>query len=290
MKRDAVAVDAAQGGAISARELARGDGWQLWDYVCCAGPDDRPFEEVHTRMSISAVVAGTFNYRSGTGSAFLHPGAFLLGNTGVCYACGHEHGTGDRSISLQLEPEFFAEIAASAAGGSRFRFPCAGLVASKDLVAAFSMLHLAALRHDGLAGDEMAVRVAGAVSAHTSDHSLTPVRFGMRDERRIARVLQHIAANGAEELRLDDLARLAGMSRFHFLRVFRHVTGATPHAHILAHRMRQAAIALATSREGVAQIAFAAGFGDLSTFNARFRKTFGVTPTQFRAQHGRGTR
>ncbi len=37
-----------------------------------------------------------------------------------------------------------------------------------------------------------------AVSAHTSAHGLTPVRFGMRDERRIARVLQHIAAEGDE--------------------------------------------------------------------------------------------
>ncbi len=47
--------------------------------------------------------------------------------------------------------------------------------------------------------------------------------------------------------------------------------------------MARAARGLAESKEPVLAIALASGFGDLSTFNARFRKTFGLTPTQYRA-------
>src|SRR5688572_29520558 len=58
--------------------LAAGGGWTLSEYLCRAGPADRPFEERHESFSIAAVVAGTFNDRTTAGRAFLHSGAFLL--------------------------------------------------------------------------------------------------------------------------------------------------------------------------------------------------------------------
>ena len=92
-------------GALSARLLARGEGWRISDIVCRAGPNDRPFEERHEDVSIAAVVEGSFRYRSSTGTALLYPGAFLLGNAGACFECGHEHATGDRCVSFQFAPE-----------------------------------------------------------------------------------------------------------------------------------------------------------------------------------------
>jgi AraC-like DNA-binding protein len=56
----------------------------------------------------------------------------------------------------------------------------------------------------------------------------------------------------------------------------------TPYKFLLAVRMRRAAVKLATSDAPVAAIAFDAGFGDLSTFNNRFRETFGAAPTRWR--------
>jgi AraC family transcriptional regulator len=73
------------------------------------------------------------------------------------------------------------------------------------------------------------------------------------------------------------------MSKYHFLRVFRRLTGVTPHQYLISARMRRAALGLASSRHPVLDVALDAGFGDLSTFNKRFRATFGVTPTQYRA-------
>ena len=86
------------------------------------------------------------------------------------------------------------------------------------------------------------------------------------------------------EARLD-LASLAGaafMSKYHFLRTFRRVAGMTPYQFLLGLRLRRAAARLRESDAAIAAIAFDAGFGDLSSFNARFRAAFGLTPGAYR--------
>jgi AraC family transcriptional regulator len=74
------------------------------------------------------------------------------------------------------------------------------------------------------------------------------------------------------------------MSRYHFLRTFRHVVGLTPHQFILRTRLHRAALALRRSGRPVLEVALDAGFADLSTFNRRFRATMGVTPGAYRRQ------
>src|SRR5215475_11533985 len=101
---------------IDARTLASGPGWHLRDVVCSAGPQDRPFEERHAMVSIAAVTEGTFQYRSTQGAALLAPGSVLLGNHGYCFECGHEHGIGDRCVSVHLTPDTWEEIVAAVPG------------------------------------------------------------------------------------------------------------------------------------------------------------------------------
>ena len=72
------------------------------------------------------------------------------------------------------------------------------------------------------------------------------------------------------------------MSSYHFLRTFRQVTGMTPHQYVLHTRLVRAARRLRASAEPVSMIAFEAGFNDLATFNRRFRRLIGVTPSIFR--------
>ena len=74
------------------------------------------------------------------------------------------------------------------------------------------------------------------------------------------------------------------MSKYHFLRTFRHLVGMTPYQFVLSVRMRRAAVRLATSSEPVSAIAFETGFGDLSTFNGRFRDVFGMSPMVYRSR------
>ena len=87
----------------------------------------------------------------------------------------------------------------------------------------------------------------------------------------------------AEEMpNLDALAGSAGMSRFHFHRVFRTVTGVTPKAHAAAHRARRVREALPQSST-VTEAIYGAGFNSSGRFYAKSEQVLGMTPTRFRS-------
>src|SRR5204862_456286 len=77
-----------EAGRAVGRSIAAGQGWSVGDVTCTSGPQDRSFEERHTRPTIAIVLAGSFQYRSPLGSGFMAPGSLLLGNAGHCYECG----------------------------------------------------------------------------------------------------------------------------------------------------------------------------------------------------------
>ncbi|MEK9970763.1 MAG: AraC family transcriptional regulator [Ferrovibrio sp.] len=274
----------------TARVIARDADWSLSEFVCTAGPQDRPFEERHDFVAIAAVMEGAFQYRCDSGQALLYPGAVLLGNHGACFECGHDHSTGDRCVSFQFSPGLFGEIAASTAGSSRFRFTAAMLPALKPM--ARPMADMAALASgnrtpDRMAVEELALGMAEAVVGAVAGGSARSVTPSAADSRRITRVLRHIEVHSADALDLAGLAAIACMSKYHFLRSFRRLTGVTPHQYLLGLRLRRVAERLCSSREPVSAIAFDAGFGDLSTFNAGFRAQFGTSPKGLRQAHGR---
>jgi len=266
------------------RPLRQGQDWSISEYICTAGPDDRPFEERREQLAIAAVIEGTFSYRADTGRAVLHPGAFLFGNSATCYECGHDHSTGDRCVAFHFEPTYFAEVAASIAGSGGFRFPTPMLPAAPKLLPWLVRIEARMTRAERLEIDEAAPPLIEAVIAAVSAAMPLPVRVSARDARRVGDVLRYIELHAEDALDLETLAGVAIMSKYHFLRTFRHIVGMTPYQFLLSVRMRRAAVRLATSSEPVSAIAFEAGFGDLSTFNGRFRDVFGVSPTVYRSR------
>jgi AraC-like DNA-binding protein len=257
------------------RQIACGPDWRVSEHVCTAGPRDRPFEEVHSGFAIAAVLAGTFTYRSHAGRAVLHPNALLLGNTGAGFECSHDHSTGDRCIACHIAPELFAEIVATARGNSRFTFFTAMVPAAPSRaswIAALEASHPSEL-------EDTVLRLVEAVVGSTG----TRVTFASaRDRRRIAEVVRHVETHASEPLDLERLAAMAGVSKYHFVRLFRGAIGTSPYQFVLALRMRRAAVRIARSRDPISMIAFECGFGDLSTFNHRFRDAFDLTPTAYR--------
>lgn len=268
-----------------ARSLAKGKGWSVSEFRCLAGPGEPAFEERHDGFSIAAVVEGTFTYHGEKGRAVLAPGALLLGNDGACYACGHDHSRGDLCISLNVSAEVFGEVAVRAAGTGRYSFPSGMTAAAGEVLSAFMHLQLWSSRDVVPDAEERVISVLDSVLTHTSGLTRHEQMVSARDVARVRDALAMIEAAPEADLDLARLAAAAGMSRYHFLRVFRRVSGVTPYQCLLAARMRRAAQALATTQEPVTAVAYASGFGDLSTFNWRFRKTFGVTPTAWRHRH-----
>ena len=269
---------------ITSHLLASGPGWQVNDFVCTSGPDDKPFEEQRAATSIAIVTAGTFRCRSPHGEALLSPGALLLGNPGECFECGHEHGKGDRCLSFHFTPRFVEAVAAARPGVRTTRFDMTRLPPLPELAPLLAQAESARDERDENALEEIALRLSGAVMTTLAE--VAPSRHAptLRDIARVADVIRHIEAAAEQRLSIAGLARAAGMSAYHFLRVFRQIAGMTPHQYVLRTRLHRAALMLRQSDRSISEIALEAGFEDLSTFNRRFRRVMGVTPGVYRAQ------
>jgi len=96
----------------------------------------------------------------------------------------------------------------------------------------------------------------------------------------IERALAHLRQNYAERVQLRNLAVVAGMSKFHFVRAFTAILGVTPHRYQLLLRLAKAKAMLHEGSE-IAQVAVQAGFWDQSHFDRSFRLFVGMTPTQY---------
>jgi AraC family transcriptional regulator len=100
---------------------------------------------------------------------------------------------------------------------------------------------------------------------------------------RLRLVLEYVRAHLARDLRLADLAAVAGMSPHYFTALFRQSTGQTPHHYVLAERIARAKRLLRNPTLTTLEIALAVGFADASHFTKVFRRVVGETPTRYRA-------
>jgi AraC-like DNA-binding protein len=87
-----------------------------------------------------------------------------------------------------------------------------------------------------------------------------------------------------EPLDVDDLAGAAGLSRAHFSREFRRAFGESPHSYLLTRRLERAAALLRATDRSVADICFSAGLQSVGSFTTSFTRTFGISPTAYRAR------
>jgi AraC-like DNA-binding protein len=86
-----------------------------------------------------------------------------------------------------------------------------------------------------------------------------------------------------EALGVGDLAAAAGLSRAHFSREFRRAFGESPHAYVLTRRLERAAALLRNTDRSVADICYSVGLQSVGSFTSSFTRTYGVSPTAYRA-------
>jgi AraC-like DNA-binding protein len=128
-----------------------------------------------------------------------------------------------------------------------------------------------------------AILEAMLVAALRRGDEARPANDSPRDPA-IANAVRFIAASYADPITVDDIARAAGMSRYHFSRRFRDVMKASPYRHLLDVRLGHAAELLRRGRHGVTEVAFAVGFNDPSRFAKSFRARFGAAPARFASE------
>ncbi|GAA3500052.1 AraC family transcriptional regulator [Streptomyces prasinosporus] len=105
-------------------------------------------------------------------------------------------------------------------------------------------------------------------------------------EAAVLRVIDEMRANLGQELTIDDMARTAMFSKFHFTRVFREVTGTSPGRFLSALRLQEAKRLLLETDFSVADISSQVGYSSVGTFSSRFKFCVGVSPSMFRELEG----
>ena len=242
---------------------------------------DPAFDELHEKHVFAAVKRGVFSYHGRLGHSLLHSGALLLGNQGCCYSCRHSHSDGDQCFALQLDDLLYSEIAATQTGDMNYRFLTAALPLSRDVYKATVELELALKASDKLQQDE-AVLAFVEIALRRMSQADSNAIISSKDAQRITNVIGFVEEHICDVLTLDKLANRVGLSPYHFLRVFKHHVGMTPHQFILQKRLKLAVDFLLTTKLPIIEVAMSSGFGDLSTFNKTFKAQIGKTPRMLR--------
>lgn len=100
----------------------------------------------------------------------------------------------------------------------------------------------------------------------------------------IGKALWYIESHFGEQITLDDVARVSGVSRFHLARTFAALVGQPVLAYARGRRLSEAARLLAEGAPDILQVALAVGYGSHEAFTRAFRDQFGLTPEQVRAR------
>jgi AraC-like DNA-binding protein len=254
------------------------------DYRCTVGPGDEPCTEVHGGFDLAYVRKGSFGYRARGRWFELVAGSVLAGHPGDEYVCTHEHGYGDECLSFQLAPALVDAI-----GGRPALWRAGPVPALSELVVLGELAQAAADDQSDVGLDEVGLLLASRFVEVVSGRARRPPGGGARERRRAVDAALWIDEHSPEPIDLEGAAQAAGLSAFHFLRLFAAVLGVTPHQYLVRSRLRHAACLLADSDRSVTDVAYDVGFGDLSNFVRTFHRAAGVSPRGFR-QAAKGDR
>ncbi len=257
---------------------------QVIDYRCTVGPGEEPFVERHDGYSVSYVREGSFGYRLRGASYELVAGSILVGHPGDEYVCTHDHAVGDRCLSFHLAPELVETL-----GGPTTIWRTGCVPPLPELMVLGELALASAHGQSDVDPGEAGMLFASRFVSIVSGRERKPVEARARDRRRAVEAALRIDALSHEPIDLEDAAREAGLSPFHFLRLFAAVLGVTPHQYLVRSRLRRAARLLAGDDRTITEVAFDVGFGDLSNFVRTFHRVAGVSPRRFR-QASKGDR
>lgn len=269
---------------MNSRTLLERDHIAVTEFRCTAGPGSKPFAEVFPAHSISYVRSGSFGCHCRGGFHELVTGSILVGYPGDEYVCTHDHVCGDECLSFFLAPELVETVNDSTA-----IWQVGAVPPLPELMVLAELAQTAADGSSDLGLDEVGHAFAGRFVEAVSGRKAKRPAASLRDRRRAVDTALWIDANSHQAIALDDAAEQAGISAYHFLRLFSGVLGVTPHQYLVRSRLRHAARRLADDDSPITDIAYDVGFADLSNFVRTFHRAAGTSPLKFR-QASKGDR
>ena len=128
-----------------------------------------------------------------------------------------------------------------------------------------------------------AALAAYLVARYAAPHANASEHTGGMSPCALRRVTRYIDDHITNEIRIDELAQVAGLSHHRFAHNFRRATGLPPHQYVIRRRVECAKPLLRDTDDSVANVTYALGFGSPSHFASLFRRETGMTPTRYRA-------
>ena len=196
-----------------------------------------------------------------------------------------------REITIQFAPELFSLELLGKNQFSSIRKMLAraehGLTFSlKTIMKVYSMLDILASQTERFEQFLCFLKILNELSLAEDSRVLASSAFakveGDVESRRINKVKQYISEHYNEEIRLDDLSSIAGMSTSAFCRFFKTHTGRTVMDYLIDIRLGNAARLLVDTTAPISEICWQCGFNNLSNFNRIFKAKRGYTPRDFR--------
>jgi AraC family transcriptional regulator len=231
----------------------------------------------HEAYELAWVETGHLEYRVGRRRFTADEGSVIVVPAGVEHATSITQGT--RAVSMHLSPQLVRGVAEALGPEYRRRQIDAGIAAAGE-----RMVRLGSLLEQEASGGPSSDLAAGALAEALATQLVrgAPERLSRAREHdpRILRAVQLAEDVRGEEIDVDDMARAAGMSRYHFSRLFKQVVGTSPYRYLLEVKLARAAELLRRRRLSVTEAAVEAGFSDFGRFAAHFRRSFGCRPSE----------
>lgn len=256
--------------------LLEGTVIRLFDVSCRSGASAPQDEEHALTTQVILPLRGCFEVHRGHDVAVADPTSVVVFRAGDDYRVGHPAHGGDDCLVFALPPRTAEDVIGSADD--------AGIVEPIIRLGAHRLR--AALRHgavDPLEAEERALDLLRTIVGDLPTRASSG-RAAERGQRVIVdRVRALLASRPAERWMLDEISREVFVSPSHLARQFRTVTGESIAGYLLRLRLGLGLDRLAEGERDLAALAVELGFAHHSHFSARFRATFGVTPSTFRS-------
>jgi AraC-like DNA-binding protein len=257
---------------------------EVADIICGEGVVDAL--PIHTHQALQVILpASRFAVVDGRNdAAIVHPGQLLVASPLELHGVRSVGGTPCAMRVILVPPALLPKRGEELAGFWRGAAPGRQQVIVDDPDLYAELWALIGEMRGPLVALTTAPRLLGCLARLLDRPAARPAHAPTsRAERQVAgvgRVCDHLRAHVAESVSLDELANVAGLSKFYLLRTFRRALGLTPHAYQMQLRVAYAWRFIVDGRP-LSRATYDAGFADQSHLTRRFAALFGLTPARY---------